>query len=577
MKKVVVGIAALSLVLLFESCGTGKAVSQKKNNSHPEKSKVQQIYEERNIIEAAQFKMMGNYQEAEKSYQKILASNPDNDVALFELARVKDAFQQPYEAILLIEKAVEINQQNKWYYMLQADLYQKSSKFERMPEVYQNLVRLEPNNIEFLQLYASSYLVNEDYKNALKVLDQLEQISGINEQIALSRKDIYLKTNAPKKAIKELKSLCEKYPENERYFSILAELYLQQDMKKEALKTYNKVVELVPNDPYIHFTLADFYKKENDIRSSLEQLKLGFANEDMSADSKIQLLLKFYELEEILTKDRTTTLELVGILVDKHPESTKANSLLADLLIREGQFEQAYESLKAVLKEDKSQYVIWESTLGMQLELKKYQELTETAEEAVALFPYQPLPFLYHGIALIQLKNYEEAISVMKKGQNYVFDQPALKGQFYSQIGDCYNELKDYEKSDEYYDKALKENPLDKYVLNNYSYYLSLRKVKLDKAKEMAEKAVALDPENANFTDTYGWVLYQLGDYAEAEKWIKKSMDASTAPGGVVLEHYGDVKLKLGDEKEALKYWKKALEKKDHSEELEQKIEELLK
>ncbi|MEJ7658772.1 MAG: hypothetical protein WKG07_03665 [Hymenobacter sp.] len=51
--------------------------------------------------------------------------------------------------------------------------------------------------------------------------------------------------------------------------------------------------------------------------------------------------------------------------------------------------------------------------------------------------------------------------------------------------------MKEYAKSDAAYDAALIADPANYGVLNNYSYYLSLRGEKLDKAKEMSGRTVA--------------------------------------------------------------------------------------
>ena len=55
---------------------------------------------------------------------------------------------------------------------------------------------------------------------------------------------------------------------------------------------------------------------------------------------------------------------------------------------------------------------------------------------------------------------------------------------FYSLLGDTYHAIDEHEKSDLFYQKSLEKNPENHIVLNNYSYYLSLRKKELLKAKQ---------------------------------------------------------------------------------------------
>jgi tetratricopeptide (TPR) repeat protein len=74
----------------------------------------------------------------------------------------------------------------------------------------------------------------------------------------------------------------------------------------------------------------------------------------------------------------------------------------------------------------------------------------------------------------------------------------------------------------------------------------------------MAEKANQVSPDNPSFQDTFGWVLYKLGEFSEAEKWIKKALDNEEADSAVLLEHYGDVLYRLDKKAEAFEYWQKA-------------------
>jgi len=109
--------------------------------------------------------------------------------------------------------------------------------------------------------------------------------------------------------------------------------------------------------------------------------------------------------------------------------------------------------------------------------------------------------------------------------------------------------------------------------LNNYAYFLSLRNENLEKAAEMAGRAVELKPGSAN-QDTYGWVLYQMGNYDEAAIMIKKAIDNGANSSAVILEHYGDVLWKLDRKEDALDYWKKAKAAGEGSEFLDKKVEE---
>ena len=139
-------------------------------------------------------------------------------------------------------------------------------------------------------------------------------------------------------------------------------------------------------------------------------------------------------------------------------------------------------------------------------------------------------------------------------------------------MGDAHHSLKNNVESDKNYDNALRIDPNNVIVLNNYSYYLSLRNEDLEKAKRMSAKSNNLAPNQASFQDTFAWILFQLKEYEEADVWITKAINNSAQPSGVILEHKGDILFHIGQIEEALKYWEKAKIVGGASEQINKKI-----
>ena len=66
--------------------------------------------------------------------------------------------------------------------------------------------------------------------------------------------------------------------------------------------------------------------------------------------------------------------------------------------------------------------------------------------------------------------------------------------------------------------------------------YLSLRKFNLEKAQKMSYKCNELEPNNGTYQDTYAWILYQLGDYREAKKWLEKALNNGAGDSPIVVD-----------------------------------------
>jgi Tfp pilus assembly protein PilF len=158
----------------------------------------------------------------------------------------------------------------------------------------------------------------------------------------------------------------------------------------------------------------------------------------------------------------------------------------------------------------------------------------------------------------LQKKEYKEAVEYLTIGKDYVFKNPALLAQFYANLGDANHGLKEFEASDSAYEEALKIEPKNIYVLNNYGYYLSLREEKLDRAEELSAYCNELEPDQSNYQDTYAWILYKQGKFIQAKDWLEKALKNGGESNAVILEHLGDSYAKLKDLIKAVEFWNRA-------------------
>ena len=138
-------------------------------------------------------------------------------------------------------------------------------------------------------------------------------------------------------------------------------------------------------------------------------------------------------------------------------------------------------------------------------------------------------------------------------------------------LGDAYNSLENHAKSDEAYESVLAIDPNNYSVLNNYSYFLALRKEKLNLAKKMSVKLVKDNPDNPTYLDTHAWVLFMMENYKEAKRIMERALKSDNA-SGIHHEHYGDILYQLGDVDGAVEQWSKAKGLNSASELIDKKI-----
>ena len=526
------------------------------------------------LIDAKKYEIIGDLEKAEETYHQFINKYPEVATSYFELSRILVSKKEFDEAIKNSRKAVSLDPDNVWYQLYLAEIEQLVGDIREAIVIYENLSKKDPDNMDYYYQLAALYLNSERYLEAINIYDKIEDKIGITEEISLQKERIFLGLKKYDRAEQELENLVIAFPDESSYLSLLAEFYLANGKPEKALETYKKIAKVDSNNLYIHVSMADYYCKTGNKEKAFQELKFGFANPELNIDAKVNILLSFYSLNELYSDMKDEAFILARILVETHFNDAKAHSIYGDLLLQDKKPEEAREEFLKVIKTDSSRYVIWEEILHLDLQLEKFEHLRVFGKTVIELFPEQPIPYLLSAIANSYLKDNETAIMQLKTGMKLVVNNDLLLSQFYMYLGDTYHAMNNIAESDKAYEKSLALDDTNAYVLNNYSYYLSLRGKDLEKAEKMAKKAVSIEPDNSSFQDTYGWVLYKLGRYEEARTWVQKAVHATDPPSGEVLEHYGDILYKLNDQEQAIEYWIKAKNKGPGSSLLDKKINE---
>ncbi len=571
----------LSIILLVAIMWPGIGFSQKREKRKRHKSDtttpiVGNSEEVTNLyIDATTAKLLGETAKATKLFESCLEKNPKHSASMYQLAQLYFDASDYTTAAKYAEQASELEPGNKWYLNLLVEIYGKAGKKKELIATSEKLVELEPGNVDDLYQLANAYVMNEDGNNAIKTCNKIEGLIGVTEEISLQKQRIYVIQKKPELAAAELNKLIKEFPDQEiRYISMLAETYMDAGKPDQAAEYYQQILTKDPQNPYIHITLSDYYRKKGDKKRSFDELKLGFANPALDIDTKIRVLLAYFADNKVYEENKADIFELAQILVKTHPDDPKAHSMNGDFLVDARKFSEARDEYRKVIALDSSRYAVWESLLNVEIQLADYKSLEDESKRTIELFPLFPVPYLFKGISLFEKKQFQDAAESFNTGVKLVSANNVLLVQFYTYLGDTYNRLKNNPLSDESYEKALKIDPENSYVLNNYAYYLSLRNENLVLAEIMSAKSVKLDAANPANMDTYGWVLFKLGKYQDAAQWVEKAVAATPSPDADLLEHLGDIYFKLGDTEKAVLNWQNALKVGGGSEFLEKKIKE---
>lgn len=561
----------IALILIsFSSCSSKKKLNGKQKTSKLSQKKENEFAS--NFIEATTQKIIGNYDLAQKLFLEGLKIKPKSAVSYFELSGIYGYKKRGRDAVESAEKAVELNPENDWYKTNLAVLYQKYGMYQESLKLYKSLVDKHPGRYEYLFTLADNYLVLNKKEDALTTYSKIQETMGNSEELALHKQNLYLELNQVGNAISEVENLIEDHPNKASYYGLLAELYDEKGDQEKTLYYYNKVIEIDPDNSDIRFALYAYYSEKGEDEKAYEELKKGFKNPEASIDTKTQILLGFVNIENKIQQERGA--ELAKIMVESHPNDSKSHTALAEIYIQNQDYKKALISYKKAVSLDENQYLLWNQIVFIEADLKQYDSLIVDSDKAIALFPTQPLYYFFSGLGNTQKKNNDAAIEKLNAGKELVLDNKKMLGEFYQMLGDVYHSKGNHKKSDKSYDNALELNPRNLVVLNNYSYYLSERGVELDKALKMSKLSNVISPQNANYLDTYAWILFKQKKYKEASSVLEDALTYGGENSIVILEHYGDVQYLLNNKATALEYWEKASKKEGATDLLLQKIKE---
>ena len=535
----------------------------------------EQVETEKIFIDASREKVLGNYENAAYLFKEVLKRDKNNHVAAYELARLYDVLDNVEKAMASIKMAISGDSQNPWYQMFLADLYDRKGKYKDGAKIFEQLVKDAPYNEYYYIKWAFMLMKAKQPEKSIEVYSMLEQRVGVSEEISRKKQALYLGIGQPDKAIETYQTLITSDPHNLEYHHLLADLYRQLGDEENASKVYENILEIDSNDAKASIALADRKKVKGDDVSYLNSLKPVFGKPEVDIDLKIKEILPYIR-QVVDTPNEpimNATLQLATILEEQHPTEAKAYSVSGDLLYYSGRKRQALKKYLKARSLNNSVYSIYEQIMYINLETNSFDTLLTISNEAIDLFPNQAGAFYFNGVALDFKQKNQAAIGSYQQALLMARKNPRLQFDLYARLGGLYHRIGKHDLSDKNMDKALQLNPKDFNLLNNYSFYLADRGVQLEKAKKMSALANELRPNQPEFQDTYGWVLYQMKEYESAREWVTKAIDSGGDSNPSLLEHYGDILFQMGETEAAILEWQKALDKKGgKDEDLEEKI-----
>jgi tetratricopeptide (TPR) repeat protein len=507
------------------------------------------------FIEADKNFLLNNYIKSFTIYNQCLRINPQSSACYYQLSNIFYGSQKYQQGIYYSRKALYYDNTNDNIILQLAKLYQSINKYDSAIYFNKLILPKYSSNPDFVLNLSNLYISNHQYKIALQLLNKYQSVYGLNEDISIGLYKLYRYLNRNTSCVKLLKESIHKFKDDTRFYGLLGGQFLTLNKVDSAI-FYFKKMELI--DPSIDkgcLLIIDFYKTKNDSLNCVKYSSDFFFNLNFAPEDKYELL-NYYCNDSLYVHNYSNIINVyANFLCTKYPQDLKFKLSKIDYLTKSDLLLEARDSLISLINHFDLNYPIYEKLLLICNRFGDFTNLRYYSSLACKKFSNLPYPYFFNGVANYYLKNYQNSIDTLQLGILKNIPNNRLTLRFYTFLGENYQALNDFDKSSYYFEKALLLDPENLYILNNYSYYLSLRGSYLDKALNYISICLKYYPQSSTYLDTYGWILYKSGKISEAKEAVYKALLNSSNADLSILEHYCEILLKLGDLAEAVKYY----------------------
>lgn len=533
----------------------------------------EEIASKRAYIKALEAHESEEYEQAKELLLEVNRTLEGEPAVHYALADAFLMLQDLPNAAMYGKQAVELEPENKWYRLKLAQVYRSAGQNQATLDELNALLEYHPNDIDALYMLADTYKDYGQFVRSNEILTQILKIGGPDPSVLLLKFRNFESLGSQDSAIVQLEKIREQDPGNLEMLNLLGEYYGRTGEIQKSKIILREALERNARDPQSLINLAGIYLDEQKWDSAGTLLRNFISDSLIEANQKMDIAqFLFSRAQENTTNEelQTETGKILEAFAESESNYGPAYTLTGEFFARNNQPEKALKSLEKANEILPQDDLAWRQRLQLLLSLERYEEAIEVGKQADQSIPDDAFVQFFVGSAYMLSDQNGEAEQWLENASRAPARRP-FKSVVYSTLGDVRANLENHSDSDEAYELALRYDSENHNAMNNYAYNLSVREIELDRAEELALKAIELAPENAAYLDTIGWVYYKKGDYEQARRYIRASIDTGEA-SAEVFEHMGDVYEQLDNMTEAQKWWKQALDLDPERTHLQQKI-----
>lgn len=577
------------IVLILIGCSSSKEIAVTEVKSTSAIDDKENDYRKRamdHFINGSIAEAKGDYASAVLEYQDAL--NLDASAGIYyALGKNYYYLNKLSLAIQNSRKAVQLDPNQKEYYVLLSSIYSSARQFDSAAVTLENAIRTDSTDVELYYKLARLYETSKPLK-AIETYEKVIALIGPDWNVLIRVAELYEKLGNLDAAVSSIEKLVSLDPANVNLQKILIEFYQKSNKLDKAYEVVNDILELTPDDLDARERKAQILISENKWDLAANEYNFIMKQKNVPLDIKIRIGASYFN-QSLKDSSLTKVVKDFFQTLDKDTLDWQVKMFLGAVAINEKKDSEAIEYFKVVTDLARWNVDAWIRLGGLYFDNKKYEEAAKVMDEAIEFFPDDFTVNLILGLSLAQLDKHSDAKPYLKKSVelnpndltslssyaytlsklsendmavNYLKQALSIKPDDVNLLGTLgliYDSMEKWAECDSVYERALQIDPQNALVNNNYAYSLSERGERLNSALRMVEIAITAEPENTSYLDTIGWVYFKLGNYREAKKYLEKAIDIG-GEKSVMLDHLGDIMFKLGETQKAKVLWQKAFD-----------------
>lgn len=451
---------------------------------------------------------LGCFQDAIYNYETVVKEDTEDALSIYYLATLymdSESIKVLLKAVDLFKKVIELREDYIDAYKMLCICYVRLRKFDLIIELKDKMLSLSNDDVSLYELFATAYFELKMVDDAIQILEQAVEISEQKDLVFFKIGVFYFNKNDIKTSIEYFKKAIEIDNNQAEYFYHIGLAYYTSEKFVEAEEYLKEAIKLSDNKIYM-ILYSNAALKINKNEEAIDVLKKLVASNPNNENHKYNLACAYEGIGKL-----DEAVQIIEKLVTFNLNSNPLKLHLAKLYAKKGMLESAKILYSDLINMNFVNVdILYEFAVlcAQTNETDRAEELFKKLilDEKKAAMAHKDLAIIYLGRKFFDRasEHFEKAYKLQPDNLFVIYE-----------YANYFHLMADFTKAQELYDKLLGKYNLTATMLGSIALNcISLNQI--DKAKEILQEAIQLEPQNVN-------VLFYLAQVY----FIKKNFETS--------------------------------------------------